>query len=218
MKKSATNEIRVFIADDHAIARQGIKMILSLASDFNILGEAEGGHEVLEKILSMDNVDVLLMDIEMPGKNGWDVLQELKSLRPKLPILVLSIFPEEHYGARFLKAGAAGYLSKASTPEEIVSAIRRVSKGGKFVSPDLAEKLLFDLGKDNEKLLHENLSDREFQVLGLIASGKKIKAIAEELSVGITTISSYRARILEKMGMKTNAELIHYALKNKIIS
>lgn len=218
MKKSPTHEIRVFIADDHAIARQGIKMILSQVSDFKIAGEAENGHEVLEKILNMGDVDVLLMDIEMPGKNGWDVLQELKLLRPQLPVLVLSIFPEEHYGARFLKAGAAGYLSKASNPEEVVSAIRRVSKGGKFVSPDLAEKLVFDLGKDNEKPLHETLSDREFQVLGLIASGKKIKAIAEELSVGITTISSYRARILEKMGMKTNAELIHYALKNKIIS
>ena len=153
----------------------------------------------------------------MPEKNGLDTLIELKIIRPKLPVIILSIFPEDHYGTRFLKAGASGYLGKASASELLIEAIRKVAKGKKFISPALAEKLVSDLNKDSDKPPHENLTDREFQVCILIASGKKLKAIADELHLSINTVSTYRSRILEKMDMQSNADLIHYAIKNNLI-
>lgn len=209
--------IRVLIADDHAVVRQGLKNILSKTADLLVVDEAETGLEVLEKIRTVD-VDVLIMDVEMPQKNGWEVLSELKIQYPQLPVVILSIYSEDQFGLRFLKAGASGYLAKTSAPDQLVEAIRRVAKGGKYVSPNLAERVLLDLEKDHEKPLHEVLSDREFQVFHMIAVGKPLKEIAEELSISTTTVSTHRARILEKMNMKTNADLILYASHNGLLS
>lgn len=209
-------KIKVLIADDHTVVRQGLKLILSKTPDMVVVEEAENGSEVLEKIQKTD-VDVILMDIEMPKKSGLEVLIQLKSINSKLPVLILSIFPEDHYGIRLLKAGASGYLTKTSAADQLVEAIRIVARGGKFVSPKLAEKLVADLGRDSEKPLHDTLSSREFQVFCMIAAGKKLTLIAGELSVGITTISTHRSRILEKMKMQSNADIISYAIKNKLV-
>jgi len=211
------NKIRVFIADDHFVVRQGLKHILSQHSDMEVVGEAEDGNQVLTRIKDLV-ADVVLMDIEMPGKSGWEVMVQLKSLHPKLNVLMLSIFPEDHYGLRLIKAGASGYLTKSSAPDQLCRAIRTVAEGGKFISSSLAEQLIEELHHDTAKLPHEHLSTREFQVFYMIASGKKIKAIADELSVSVTTISTHRANILEKMGLKNSSELLHYAFKNGILS
>ena len=215
MPRPAT--IKVLIADDHDIVRQGIEKILSKADEISVVGEASDGQEVIDQVKKLE-IDVLLMDVEMPKKTGWDVLSELKVLKPNLPIIVLSIFPEEHYGPRFIKAGAAGYLNKASKPATLLEAIRKVHQGGRYVSPQLADLLIQDLGRTPEKNLHDSLSPREFQVFCGIAGGKKLKDIADELSLGITTVSTHRAHILEKMNLKSNAELIRYALKHGLIS
>jgi len=209
----SNNKIRVFIADDHFVVRQGLKHILSQHSDMEVVGEAEDGNQALERI---KDADVVLLDIEMPGKNGWEVMVQLKSLHPKLGVLMLSIFSEEHYGLRLIKAGASGYLTKSSAPDQLCQAIRTVAAGGKFISPSLTEKLIEELS-DTSKLPHEHLSTREFQIFCMIASGKKTKEIAEELSVSTTTISTHRANILEKMGLKNSSELLHYALKNGFV-
>ncbi len=210
-------KIRVFIADDHDIVRQGIERVLSKARDIVIVGEASDGDELLKKIDPLE-FDVLLMDVEMPGKNGWDILADLKIRKPGLPTIILSIFPEEHYGPRFIKAGAAGYLNKASKPATLLEAIRKVFQGGKYVSPRLAEMLIQDMGRPSKDKLHDALSPREFQVLCRIAAGKKLKEIAEELSLSITTVSTHRAHILEKMNLQTNADLISYAIKHGLVS
>ncbi len=209
--------IRVLIADDHAVVRQGLKHILSKTDDLLVVDEAETGLEVLEKIRTVD-VDVLVMDVEMPQKNGWEVLSELKIHYPQLPVIILSIYSEDQFGLRFLKAGASGYLTKTSAPDQLVKAIRRAAQGGKFISPSLAERLVLDLGKDSEGPLHDSLSDREFQVFHMIAVGKPLKEIADELSISTTTVSTHRARILVKMNMKTNADLILYASHNGLLS
>jgi len=211
------SKIKVFIADDHAIVRQGLKQILSETSNLTVVGEAENGKEVLKKI-SGTKADVLLMDYDMPGKNGLDVLIELKSLLPHLPVIIISIFPEEHYGTRFLKAGASGYMSKNSAPEQVIEAIKTVYCGGSFVSPNLTAKLVSDLKKDSAKLPHESLSDREFQVFIMIASGKRLKNIAEELSLSVNTISTHRTRILEKLELESNSDLTYYAVKSGLIN
>jgi len=216
MKPNSMDKTKVLIADDHAIVRKGLIQVLSKTSDLVVCGEAENGNEVLDLIQKVD-VDVLVMDIDMPEKSGWETLVQLKSQIPKLPIIILSIYPEDHYAVRFLRGGASGYLTKSNTPELLVEAIRKVALGGKFISPSLAEKLAFDVDADSQKPRHELLTDREFQVFCLIASGKKLKDIAEELNLGITTISTHRSHILEKMGMKSNADLIQYAIKNEIV-
>ena len=216
MKPSKTNPIKVLIADDHDIVRQGIKTIISDVSEISIVGEAESGDEVLKKIQKL-NVDVLIMDYDMPDRNGLDTLIELKVMKPQLPVIILSMFPEDHYGVRFLKAGASGYLGKSNVTLQLVEAIRRVADGHKYISPNLADKLVLELNKDSERPPHEVLTDREFQVFRFIASGKRLKAIAEELHLSINTVSTYRSRILEKMEMKNNSELIHYAIKNALI-
>lgn len=208
--------IKIFIADDHAIVREGLKQIVAETSDMAVTDEADTGHEVLEKV-SENDYDVLVLDITMPGLNGLDALKQLRSQRPDLPVLVLSIHPEEQYAVRVLRAGASGYLTKESAPDELISAIRKVSMGGKYVTPSLAEKLASDLVVDGKKPLHETLSDREYQVLCMIASGKTVTEIAGELFLSEKTISTYRSRILEKMKMKTNAELIHYAIKHGLV-
>lgn len=208
--------VNVIIADDHPIVRQGLKQILSEEPDFAMLGEAQNCHEVLELIRKQD-WDIIILDITMPGRGGLDVLREIRHERPKLPVLILSIHPEDQYAVRALKAGASGYLTKESAPKDLVQAIRKILRGGKYVSPTLAEKLAFGLESDAEKPLHEALSDREFQVMLMIASGKTTSAIAEEMSLSIKTVSTYRARILEKMGMKTNADLTQYVFRNRLI-
>ena len=217
MTASKKNSIKILIADDHEIVRQGLKTILSEHSDLEVIAEASNGNEVL-KIVQKTKVDLVLLDFDMPEKNGLDTLIELKTTHPKLPVIILSIFPEDHYGTRFLKAGASGYLGKASASELLVEAVRKVAGGGKYISPELTDKLVTDLTKDSEKPAHEMLTDREFQVFRGLASGKKIKKIADELCLSINTISTYRSRILQKMDMASNAELIRYAIQMGLIS
>jgi len=208
--------IKILIADDHAIVREGLKQILSESPDLIVVAEASSGQEVLEKI-SKSDLDLVVLDIAMPGRGGLDILKEIKTQRPRLPVLMLSMYPEEQYAIRVLKSGASGYLTKESAPSELVMAIRQISQGKKYISPSLAEKLAIDLEVSPDKMPHEILSDREYQVMCMIASGKTLKEIADGLSLSIKTISTYRSRILEKMNMKTNAELTHYAIKNNLV-
>ena len=208
--------IKILIADDHAIVREGLKQIVAETVDMVVADEATSGHEVLKKIWD-NEYDVVILDISMPGRDGVDILKQLKGQKPHLPILVLSMHPEEQYAVRVLKAGAAGYMTKESAPDELITAIRKVSTGRKYVSSSLAEKLAFDLERDAEKPLHETLSDREYQVMCMIASGKRVQEIAEQLCLSVKTVSTYRARILEKMKMKSNAELMRYAIKHGLV-
>jgi two-component system invasion response regulator UvrY len=208
--------IRILIADDHAILRRGLKEILMSELDGVTLGEAENGQQVLDQVQS-DDWDLLILDITMPGRGGLEVLGNLNALRPKLPVLVLSMHPEDQYGKRVLKAGASGYMNKESAPEELIKAVRRLLGGGRYVSPALAETLASDLSRDAGRPAHESLSDREFEVLRNIASGKTVSQIAKELHLSVPTVSTYRARILEKMSMSTTAELMHYALRNHLV-
>lgn len=209
--------IRIIIADDHAVVRKGLKQIFDETLDLFVADQASSGNELLEKVRK-DKFDVVILDISMPGKDGLDTLKELKNEKPDLPVLIFTIYPEEQYALRVIKAGAAGYVNKESAPEILIEAIRKVSQGRKYISPDLAELLASNLEVGaGEAPLHEILSDREYQVMCLIASGKTATEIAKELSLSINTISTYRMRILEKMGMKNNAELTHYALKNRLV-
>jgi two-component system invasion response regulator UvrY len=208
--------MRVLIADDHAVFRRGLRETISEAFPKVTFGEAKTAEETLESVRRHD-WEILILDISMPGKSGLDILEDLKRLRPKLPILLLSMHPEEQFARRALKSGAAGYLTKESVPEELKEAVRKVVTGGRYVSATLAEKLAVDLGEGADIPIHELLSDREFQVLRMIASGKAVKEIAEELSLSVKTVSTYRARILVKTGMKTNAELIRYALQTQLV-
>jgi len=209
--------IRILIADDHAIVRRGLKQILAEESGMTVAGEAQNAQEVLD-LVRKQAWDVVVLDIAMPGRGGLDVLKEIKPEYPQLPVLILSMHPEDQYAIRALKAGAAGYLTKESAPEELVKAIRKVLAGGKYVSASLAEKLALALEADDQKPPHETLSDREYQVMCLIASGKTVGEIADELSLSVKTISTYRARILEKMSLKSNAALTHYAVQQRLVS
>jgi two-component system invasion response regulator UvrY len=208
--------MKILIADDHAVVREGLKQVLSENADLIVAAEASTGQEVIEKIAKND-FDLIVLDISMPGRGGLDILKEIKIQKPKLPVLVLSMYPEEQYAVRVLKTGASGYLTKESAPDELVRAIRQISQGKKYVSPSLAEKLALDLEISSDRPPHETLSDREYQVMCMIASGKTLKEISEELSLSIKTISTYRTRIMEKMKMKSNAELTHYAIKNRLV-
>jgi two-component system invasion response regulator UvrY len=207
---------RILIADDHALLRRGLKEILMRELEDATCGEAENAQQVLNQIQNQE-WDVLILDVTMPGRSGLDVLRDLKTVRPKLPVLVLSMHPEDQYGKRVLKAGAAGYMNKDTAPEELIKAIRKLQTGGRYVSSALAERLALDLSADTERPTHEMLSEREFEVLRMIASGKTVGQIADELHLSITTISTYRARVLEKMNMATSAELVHYALQNHLV-
>ena len=209
--------IRILIADDHAIVRRGLKHIVSEQPDMTVAGEAENARHVLD-LVRTDEWDVIVLDINMPGRSGLEVLKELRREHPKLPVLVLSVHPEDQYGVRVLKAGAAGYLTKDSAPDELVQAIRKVHRGGKYVSASLAEVLAFELETETDRPRHESLSDREYQVMTMIASGKTVGEIGEDLSLSVKTISTYRARVLGKMKMRTNAELTHYAIQNQVLS
>jgi DNA-binding NarL/FixJ family response regulator len=208
--------IKLIIIDDHKIVRSGLKQILSEEPDIEVIGEGQNAQEAMEHLKNPE-VDVMLLDISMPGKTGLEILIEAKRIRPKLPVLILSMHPEEQFATRTLRAGASGYLTKESAPEELVTAIKKVYNGGKYVSRGVAEVLAFDLEGRGREIPHENLSDREFQVLCKLASGRTVKEVAEELYLSVKTISTYRTRILEKMDMRTNAELTYYAIQNHLV-
>jgi two-component system invasion response regulator UvrY len=208
--------IKVLIVDDHAIVRKGMEQILAETDDIVAADEVCNGQEALERVRKND-YDMVLLDISMPGRDGLEVLKELKGLRPKLPVLILSMYPEEQYAVRSLRSGASGYLTKDSAPDELISAIRKASSGGKYVSASLAEKLAGKLVSDAERPAHETLSDREYQVMCMIACGKTATEIGEELSLSVKTVSTYRARILDKMRMKGNADLTRYAIENRLV-
>jgi len=208
--------IRILIADDHAIVRRGLKQIVSEQADMIVASEAENAREALDLVRTQE-WDVVVLDINMPGRNGLEVLKELKRENPKLPVLILSIHPEDQYGVRVLKAGASGYLTKDSAPDELVLAIRKVHRGGKYISASLAETLVYELVAQTDRPKHETLSDREYQVMTMIASGKTVGEIGEELSLSVKTISTYRTRVLGKMNMRTNAELTQYAIQNQLL-
>jgi len=208
--------IKILIADDHPIVRKGLKEIIEETPGMKVADEASNGQEVLEKIFKKD-INVVLLDISMPGRSGLDILRDIKRQKPKLVVLVLSMHPEEQYAVQALKEGASGYLTKESAPDELLTALRKVSSGGKYVSSSLAEKLAYALEKDGEKPPHETLSVREYEVMCMIASGKTVNEIARELFLSPKTISTYRARILEKMRTKNNAQLVRYAIKNRLV-
>ena len=208
--------IKVLIADDHPIVRQGLRQIFSGVSDMKVAGEAVNAQETLDQVRAGE-WDVLVLDITMPGRSGFDILKELKHEQPSLPVLVLSIHAEEQFAVRVLKAGASGYLTKENAPDELIKAIRKVVSGGKYISRNLAESLAFGLDTDSARPQHEALSDREFQVMRLMTAGKTLAEIAETLSLSAKTVSTYRTRLLEKLNLKTNAEIIRYAIENRLI-
>ena len=208
--------MNVVIADDHPLIREGLRKILTTEPDMRVVGEANNVVELLKQLERL-TVNIVLLDITMPGESGLDALKELHQKYPHVPVLILSIHPEQRFAVRALKAGASGYIMKQSAVEELVQAIRKVVSGGKYVSAALAEQLATELDTVSDKPLHETLSDREFQVMRLIASGKKSHEIAEELSVSLSTVNTYRSRILEKMTMQSNVELARYAIENGLI-
>ena len=208
--------MRVLIVDDHAILRRGLKELLADEFHGAAFGEAADARQAMEQ-LQKKEWDVALLDITLPGKNGLDLLKELKIVWPKLPVLVLSAHPEDQFALRVLKAGAEGYMTKESAPEELVKAVRKILAGGRYVSPTLAEKLALTVGKDSTRTPHETLSDREYEVMCRIASGKTVTEIAGELSLSAKTISTYRVRVLEKLGVKNSAEIVQYAIRNGLV-
>lgn len=207
--------IRLVIADDHAIVRQGLKKILDESSDMEIVAEHANGADALRWIRAND-CDVVLLDIAMPGRSGIEVLKQLHEERPKLPILILSIYPEDQYAVRLIKAGAAGYLTKESAPEIVMDAVRRVAAGKKYINPAVAEMLANEFCTQEGKLPHETLSDREYQIFLLLASAGTVSEIADALSLSVKTVSTYRTRILEKMQLRNNAELMRYAVEKHL--
>jgi DNA-binding NarL/FixJ family response regulator len=206
----------MLIADDHEMFREGIKRICEDNPDLVIAGEASNGNEVLD-IVSENEFDLLLLDIAMPGLNGLDTLKQLKTLKPKLRVLVLSMYPEDEYAVRAIKAGAAGYLTKARASHDLMEAIKKVSSGGNYINASVAEKLLFDMNPEHSGLPHETLSDREYQIFSMIVKGEKVGEIADELNLSVKTVSTYKVRILKKMEMKSTAELVKYAVEHKLV-
>ncbi len=208
--------IKVIIADDHDVIREGVKRILADTPDIRVLAEAADGQELLAKVRAKP-CDVVILDLTMSGRGGLEALKSLKIEHPKLPVLVLTMHAESQYAVRVLKAGAAGYLHKTRVSAQLAEAIRKVASGGKYLTPATADALAIDLGGDSEQPQHNRLSNRELQVLRLIASGKTVSEIAEELSLSVQTISTYRAHILEKMSLENNAQLMHYALRHQLV-
>jgi DNA-binding NarL/FixJ family response regulator len=208
--------IRVLIADDHAVVRRGVLQILAEAPDMIAAGEAGTGREVLQAVHKSD-YDVVLLDIALPDSNGLEVLKQLRNLKPGLRVLILSVYPEKQYAVRAFKAGAAGYLTKDSAPDELITAIRKVSQGGKYVTQSLAEELATELWGEGETEFYQTLSDREYQVMCLLAAGKTVAEIAATLSLSVKTVSTYRARILQKLGLKNTAEIVRYALTRGLV-
>ncbi|ADE10862.1 response regulator [Sideroxydans lithotrophicus] len=208
--------IKILIADDHALIRKGLKQIVDDSADMRVTGEAENGMQAIQMSLQ-NQYDMILLDISLPDKNGIDVLKQIKANCPNTPILMLSMHPEEQYAVRSMKAGAAGYLNKQSAPAQLLTAIRNVAIGRKYISTELAEQLANGLSEGYKELIHQTLSDREYQTLCLMASGKKLSEMAKIMSLSPKTVSVYRSRLLEKMKLKTNAEAIHYAISNHLI-
>jgi len=208
--------MRILIADDHAVVRRGLKQILAEAFKRSVFGEAKNSQEVLECVWK-EPWDIVILDLTMPGRSGLEVLQEIKRERPKLPVLILSMHPEDQFAVRLLKAGASGYMTKESAADDLVGAVKKAVAGGRYVSTHLAEKLASLIVHDVQVAPHEILSDREFLILRLIASGKTVGKIATDLSLSVKTVSTYRARLLEKMCMSNNAELIQYAFQNQLV-
>ncbi|MBT3366402.1 MAG: response regulator transcription factor [Nitrospina sp.] len=213
--KKETGKIRIIIADDHPLFRRGLKNAFSETPDIEVVDEAESGEELLEKVQGMD-LSLALLDISLPGKGGLEILKQLRDERPKLPVLILTVLPEEHYAVRFFKAGASGFLTKESSTDQIYAAVRKVADGGKYASAEITEKLAFDFNK-SDRPAHERLSDREHQVFIMLATGQSPTEIGKELSLSVKTISTHRSRILDKMQMKKNAELIHYAISQHLL-
>jgi two-component system, NarL family, invasion response regulator UvrY len=208
--------LRILITDDHALIRLGLKQLLLAGFGKCVIGEASNGREALDKVAG-GQWDVLVLDITMPGRSGIDVLRDIKTMRPNLPVLILSACSEDQFALRSMRTGASGYLRKESAPEELVEAIKRVTSGHKYITPSLAEKLASSLGDDKDKAPHESLSDREYEVMCLIAKGCTPTKIAKSLSLSVKTISTYRTRILEKLHLSSNAELTYYAIKNGLV-
>ena len=208
--------IKILIADDHPLVREGLKKILKEESDMEVQCEARNTQEILQ-LLQQHSLDAVVMDISMPGKSGLDILGEIKHRFPRLPVLFLSMHPEDRFAVRAIRLGAAGYLTKESAPRELVRAIRKVVQGGKYITQAVAEKLALEVQSPGEKPLHESLSDREFQIMCLIASGRSVKEIASELSLSGHTVNTYRTRVLEKMSMKSNVDLTQYAIRNRLV-
>ena len=209
------SKIKILIADDHPLFRQGLKNAFGETPDIEVVGEAENGNDVLGKVRELD-LSLVLLDISMPGKGGLEVLKQLKTEFPNIPVLILSVYQENQYAVRFIKAGASGYLTKESSIDTLLEAVRKVAQGGNYASADITEKLAFDF-LNIDKPLHELLSDREYQVFSMIATGKSLTEIGNDLSLSVKTISTHRTRILDKMKMKKNAELIHYAILYELI-
>ena len=208
--------IRVVLADDHTIVREGLKQLLTATGDLEVVGEAQNGHEVIERIRALD-FDLLLLDMSMPGKSGIELIRQVRAERPKLRILVLSMHEEHQYAVRAIRAGAAGYLTKESASRQLVDAIRKVASGGAFISSEVAQQLALGAMPDAQGPRHEALTDREFQVFLLVAGGKSVSDIAAQLNLSVKTVSTHKANILLKMGMSTQAELIRYALSNRLL-
>lgn len=204
----------VLIVDDHPIVRRGLKQVLQDEPDFSVL-EAGDAREALHEIKAQP-VDLVIADIDLPGMNGIELLKEIKQQYKNTPVLMLSVYPEDQVAVRVLRAGAAGFLSKETAPEQLVVAIRKILDGGKHISERVADLLVMNLGASSERSMHEKLSDREFQILSLFGEGKTVKQIAESLSLSVPTVSTYRARILDKMEMKSTAELVRYAIQNRL--
>jgi two-component system, NarL family, invasion response regulator UvrY len=209
--------MKILIADDHGLIRRGLKQIVEEEFPNGHMGEAEDCRQVLEMVRT-DDWDLVVLDLNMPGGYGLEVLKQLKVIRPKLPVLVLSMYTEDQFGAVVLREGAAGYLTKRAAPEELIKAMRKVLDGGKYVTPSLAEKLAVEIDKGSEKPLHKTLSNREYQVFIMLASGKTVGEIAQDLSLSEKTVRQFRARLLVKMKMRNNVELAHYAIQNNLIS
>ena len=207
--------IRILIADDHSVVRKGLRQILLEGFPTAHIEEVPDAEEMIKKIIQFP-WDVVISDLSMPGRSGLEALQQLKQINPKLPVLILSIHPEDQYALRVLKAGASGYLSKDMAPDELVNAVQRVMLGKKYITASIAEKLASVLDQDSGKAAHESLSDREFSVLKLLAAGKSVSEIAESLFLSVTTVSTYRSRIMAKMGMKNNADLTLYSIEHKL--
>ena len=208
--------MKIVIVDDHELVREGLKKVLLKESGIQLVGEASNAMELF-KLLEETEVDLVVLDITMPGRSGLDIISEIKNLNDKIRILILSMHPEERFALRALKAGASGYLSKEAAARELVSAIRKIMSGGKYISAALADHLVSNLDKELGKLPHETLSNREFEIFRLIAKGKSVGQIAEELILSVNTITSYRSRMMEKMNFSSNAEIVRYAIEHNLI-
>lgn len=208
--------VKILIADDHPVVRHGLKTMLDADPDLQVVGEARDGDEAFEKAHQVE-WDVAVLDYSMPGRGGVELLSDVKHDYPDKPVLILSIYPEDPHGLRALKAGAAGYVTKESAGDELTAAVKKVASGGRYISPTLAEKLAMRLTPEQERPPHERLSDREYRVMWLLASGRTLHQIAEEMRLSPSTVSTYRGRILKKLGLNTNVDLVHYAMKHRLI-